>query len=171
MKGLCEICGSDKYEVSAAIFEGTRVLACVKCIKTLSLTPIKPKSEVERRILKEPVRRKASKAGARARLIDEYAMVEGYGRVIKSAREARKLSFEDLTRLINEKVSVLKNVEGEKIIPPPDLIRKLEHHLRVKILEKVGDEPPLLDEPLGEIKRPSLGEVAVFRESGEEEGR
>jgi len=163
LKGLCEICGSDRYEVSPVIFEGSRVLACKKCIKSLSLTPIKPRAEVEAKILSKPLKKPSRRRSIGFK--EEYTLVEGYGMRVRAAREERGLTQEDLAKLINEKVSLIKKVEGEKIIPPPALIKKLEHVLKVKILEKVEEEAVPLEEP--SIERPSLGDIAVFK-GGEE---
>ncbi len=97
----------------------------------------------------------------------DYIMVEGYGRTVRTAREERGLTLEDLANDLNEKVSILKKVETEKIIPPPALISKLEHELRVELIEEIKKEPALLRKDAPQDRRVTLGEVAIFKE-GEE---
>ena len=50
------------------------------------------------------------------------------------------LNHEDLGRKINEKISVLKKLEGGKMTPNNTLARKLEHALRIKLLVPLSRE-------------------------------
>ena len=54
-------------------------------------------------------------------------LVEDYGSIIKHARESQK---------INEKVSVITNVESEKMEPDLKLAKKFEKELNIKLIEK-----------------------------------
>jgi uncharacterized protein (TIGR00270 family) len=163
-RATCEICG-EVGKVSPAIFEGGRVLACGRCTKAYKLTMIKPKREW---VAPQP-RPLMKKHRPKAVLKGDYVMVEDYGRIVRSAREARGLTLEDLAKVLNEKVSILKKVETEKIIPPPALISKLEHVLRVKMVEEVGEKPVSLGIGGPQDRKPTLGDVAVFKEGGEDQ--
>ncbi len=158
----CEICGETR-DVSPTIFEGSRLLACEKCIKDLRLTKIKPRM-ARMALQPKPLMKKPK---SKAVLKGDYIMVEGYGRTVRNAREERGLTLEDLANALNEKVSILKKVETEKIIPPPALISKLEHKLRVELIEEIKKEPALLRKDAPQDRRVTLGEVAIFKE-GEE---
>lgn len=61
-------------------------------------------------------------------------LVENFGTIIRQAREARGLSHEDLGRKLNEKISVLKKLEGNKMTPNNKLVEKLEHALKITLL-------------------------------------
>jgi putative transcription factor len=126
---------------------------------------VKSRGEVEVKILPKSLKTAAPRHSPAARLREEYVLVEDYGRRIKTAREAKGLSQEDLAKLLNEKLSLIKKVEGEKVTPPPLLIRKLEHLLKVKLLEHAKEveevSPP---RETTAMKRPSLGDVAVFKD-------
>ncbi|MDD5959660.1 MAG: multiprotein bridging factor aMBF1 [Methanobrevibacter wolinii] len=63
-------------------------------------------------------------------------LVEDYGSIIKHARESQKLSRKELGQKINEKVSVITNVESEKMEPDLKLAKKFEKELNIKLIEK-----------------------------------
>ena len=61
-------------------------------------------------------------------------LVPDFGTRIRQAREAKRLSHEDLGRKINEKISVIRKLEGHKMKPDNKLAGKLEHALKIKLL-------------------------------------
>tara|TARA_B100000315_G_scaffold246887_1_gene274804 strand:+ start:1107 stop:1502 length:396 start_codon:yes stop_codon:yes gene_type:complete len=63
-------------------------------------------------------------------------LVVNYGNIIRQSREKKGLSHEALGLQINEKVSILKKLESEKLQPPDQLTKKLERFLNVKLLRK-----------------------------------
>ncbi|WP_088539829.1 multiprotein bridging factor aMBF1 [Methanobrevibacter sp. 87.7] len=63
-------------------------------------------------------------------------LVEDYGSIIKHARESQKLSRKELGQKINEKVSVITNVESGKMEPDLKLAKKFEKELNIKLIEK-----------------------------------
>jgi putative transcription factor len=87
--------------------------------------------------------------------------VDNYGQAIRRAREAQHISQDDLCRRIAEKVSVLQNVEGGRLVPDDTVARKLEHALRIRLLQPVSKTPPAE----GKFSHPlelTLGDVAVM---------
>ncbi len=78
---------------------------------------------------------KTKKASRPQSLVDTaFELVQDYGLRIKRAREERELTPEDLGRKINEKASVLKKLENQKMKPADNLARKLERALRIQLL-------------------------------------
>lgn len=73
----------------------------------------------------------------------ETVLKEDYGKIIQRAREARDWTQEDLGKEIAEKVSVIKELEGQEMTPPDSLVRKLERTLEIELMEEV--EPVDLD--------------------------
>ncbi len=67
-------------------------------------------------------------------------IVEDYGEVIREARERLGYTHEDLAKKINEKDSLLRKVETSKLAPNLQLISKLEHTLKIKLLVPVAEE-------------------------------
>jgi putative transcription factor len=70
---------------------------------------------------------------------DEYEVVEGYGEIIKKAREKINLSRQDLAAKIKIKENILKRIEAEKLTPDEELARRIEKELKIKILGKVEE--------------------------------
>lgn len=70
-------------------------------------------------------------------------LIEGFGTRIRQAREAQGLSHEDLGRKINEKISVLRKLESQKMTPDNKLAEKLQHALKIKLLvPKIEEKLP-----------------------------
>jgi len=64
-------------------------------------------------------------------------IIEGYGHVIKSAREKSGLPLAVIAERINEKESFLHALENERLKPTTDIAKKLEKELKIKLIEKV----------------------------------
>lgn len=73
----------------------------------------------------------------------EEVLKEDYGKIIQRAREKRDWTQEDLGKEIAEKVSVIKELEGQEMTPPDSLVQKLERTLDIELMEEV--EPVDLD--------------------------
>ncbi len=78
-----------------------------------------------------------------------------------------RLTHEDLGKKINEKVSVLRKIEGEKMTPDNLLTEKLQHALRIKLLVPVF-EPKVPSKALASRPAsPTLGDIVqVKKEKG-----
>ena len=113
----CEICGAEGARYTVYI-EGAELVVCRRCKG--NLPSIKHKKK------KKPKREEA---------IED--IVENYGKKIKEARESLGLSIKELANKIAEKEHYLDKVEKEELLPDEKLIKKLEHALGIKLLEKV----------------------------------
>jgi putative transcription factor len=69
----------------------------------------------------------------------EYEMDPDYNVKIRQAREKMGLSQEDLGRLLNEKLSVIRMVESKKLKPDAVLTRKLTHQLKVTLMVPLSE--------------------------------
>lgn len=99
-------------------------------------------------------------------------LVEDFGSRIRRARESRGLSLEELGNNTKEKVSVLKKLEGGKMIPSHKLAQKLQYALRISLLAPVSDEKP--SKKLLETNAPktiTLGDLIKGRKESSEETR
>ncbi|MFQ6068511.1 MAG: multiprotein bridging factor aMBF1 [Candidatus Bathyarchaeia archaeon] len=133
----CEVCGrritGKPYK---AIIEGARLVVCNDCAMLGSISwEIKTLKPAKSTVKTQGLLKRKSKVSARQQSSLEPAMelVEDFGTRIRQAREALRLSHEDLGRKINEKVSVLKKLEGYKMTPDNKLAEKLQHVLKIKL--------------------------------------
>lgn len=158
------------------IIEGANVITCAECAKLGSgyWSPRKEENLAKKaapklsRSIKSVVSGKYSQT--QTQIQDDYEIVEGFGSVIKRAREKLGLTPEDLGKIIGEKESVIKKIEGERIVPDIRLATKLERALKIKLLVK---QPEIdLDKSTNMAMRSkrgvTFGEVVHIK--GDEEG-
>ena len=126
----CELCGKNPSIYQCEV-EGTMMNVCEDCSRFGS------------------VKGKSNKAGVRVVVQDskkvepsepEYIFVQGYGNIVKNAREKLNLKQEDFAKKINEHKSLIHQVESEHIKPNILLARKLERELHIKIVDEVKGE-------------------------------
>ncbi|MGV8151309.1 MAG: helix-turn-helix domain-containing protein [Candidatus Woesearchaeota archaeon] len=119
----CELCGQ-KQAVYDADIEGTSMKVCADCSRFGS-----------------------NKRGANVRVVvkqkrfeeqsPEYVFVEGYGRLVKNAREKIGLKQDEMAKRLNERESLLHQIESEHLKPSVALAKKLERELKIKIIEEI----------------------------------
>ncbi len=88
-------------------------------------------------------------------------IIEGYGKVIKDARERLDLKQEDLAKKINEKTSVLQKVESSHHEPNISLAKKIERFLRVKLVEEEKVEQVKMDS--GSSEALTIGDIIKIK--------
>jgi putative transcription factor len=163
----CEVCGRQIIgEPHRVIIERAKMTTCSSCAK-LGSAEWKP----------EPASRTSPAAGitliprtafikkrGTASISEDIVVAEGYGLLVRRAREKAGLSHEELGRRIAERVSVLKKVESEKMVPDQKVSEKLEHALGVKLMVPlVVPKVPPTSTPL--VKGVTLGEIAELKEA------
>lgn len=121
----CELCGQ-KPAVYDSEIEGTTMKVCLDCSRFGSN---KRKSNVKI-VIKE-------KRPEEKEII--YLFVQGYGSIVKKAREKLGLKQEEMAKRLNERESFLHQIESEHIKPSIDIARKLEKELKIHILEEIKD--------------------------------
>jgi putative transcription factor len=131
------MCGKDtllfKTDIEGSIMKVCK--ACSKYGKVISMVredvPERKKTATER-ILIEP-----KKKGEMVQTI-----VEDYGERVKKKREHLGLKQEELAKSIAEKESVIHHIESGKHEPNIDLARKLEHFLKITLVEEYQEPLP-----------------------------
>jgi putative transcription factor len=157
------------------IIEGAKLTVCTECSKHGKSTweeparPIViPQSQAFRgqsTPMRGPIQIK--KKVITARVDTSQEIVADYAEVIRQAREKLGLSTEDLGKKINEKESLLRKIETSKVSPSDQLISKLEHALKIKLLVPVAEEKiPLLKAASREF---TLGDVIKVNKKGKGE--
>lgn len=137
----CDVCGREIIgKPHRVIIEGAKVVACAECARLGSSywtqEEIAPSRKVISTLARSTKSVERSRNSAQNILQDDLEIIEGFGSVIRRAREKLGLTPEDLGKMIGEKESVIKKIECEKIVPDIRLATKLEHALKIKLLIK-----------------------------------
>ena len=123
----CELCGKKAASLRAEI-EGTMMAVCADCSRFGS---VKGKTNV-RIVIKDTKPAEEE--------LPSYIFVDGYGKIVKDAREKLGLSQEDFAKKISEHKSLIHQVESEHLKPNMDFARKLERALKIKIFDEVKND-------------------------------
>lgn len=132
----CEICGSKIYGPSKRIIlEGSKLLVCMKCsnLGEPDISIEKYPSQTRRRTLGTPVKKRSGESRL-PREIEELEIAEDFPKMIKEAREKKKMSQQELARTVKERLSIIQKIELGKMTPDLRISRALEHTLRIKLL-------------------------------------
>ena len=125
------MCGKEDRLYKTDI-EGSIINVCGNCSRFGKII-----SEV-RVVTREPIKTdkgiKFIKAQPEKELIQ--VIVPDYAQMIKQKREQLGLKQEDFAKQINEKVSLLHQIETGHFEPNIDLARKLEKALKIKLVEE-----------------------------------
>ena len=167
----CEVCGRKIHEAPLrAIIEGAKLTVCVECSKhgkvlvheeadrQMKISPTKNTSPLPVIQKKPPV--------AQVQLTQE--LTTDYSNKIRQAREKLNLTHEELGKKINEKASLLRNLETGKMAPNNQLATKLEHMLKIKLLVPVTEEKAAVA-PSGGAQELTLGDLIEINKQDEEE--
>ena len=163
----CDVCGREIIgSPHRVIIEGAKLTTCAECAK-LGSSEWKPEPKRLKILPKTRSARQFRLRQAKERSRDireDLTIIENFGSIIKKARQRSGLSQEDLGRKISEKVSVIRKIEGEKMMPNERLARKLEHALGVKLLVPLVE--PEVFTPSPKVNRGiTLGEIAYLKNS------
>ena len=126
----CELCGATIYGRGQTVeVDGAILRVCDRCARFGKKVVPRPTPTVRRGTV---VTRKPMFDG-------NLVVSEGYHTLIKKAREALGLTQEELGRKLGEKTSVISKLETGKLKPSIPLAKKIEHVLKIKILEEVTE--------------------------------
>ena len=166
----CEVCGGQIYgKPRKALIEGAKMIVCQECAKLGSIH-FEPevKSSMPSHVSVKRTRRTPAAASfltrrTTASVPEDFEIKEGFGSLVRAARERLGLSQEDLGKKIGEKVSILRKIEVEKISPDRRLARKLEHFLKVELLVPPKDYEIPEDLSSPHPSGVTLGEIAELK--------
>lgn len=164
----CEICGEQIYGKGRnVIIDGAKLIVCSECAQ--SSTPAPQTSKQQTTVVKKtstapkiPQRQTIRREVA---IREDLELVEDYGSLVRKARERAGLTHDELSRKVGEKVSVLQKLETGKMIPDQALTRKLEHTLKIKLLQPL---PKIsTGEFTGKPLEPTLGEIVSIQKKND----
>lgn len=149
------------------VIEGAKMVTCFKCAELGSEEwNDEPKGLRQPRTLQPQVSFvRSSRTKKRPITVpEELAVVEAFGSLVRLAREELGLTHEDLGRRINEKISVIRKIETERMIPDNRLAGKLEHTLGIKLLAPIMEPkvPPSFSSPNRDV---TLGEIVHLKDA------
>lgn len=164
----CEVCGREIHgNPYYRIIEGGKLTVCGQCSQFSNQTwdPARPQAR------RSPTRRRSAQPNPRRRsdidAAESLELVDGYGMMIKKARQRKGLSVEDFARKIREKESVVKKLEKENMNPPMNLVRKIQNALGISILEEAAKgSGSVLSRPMGPR---TLGDMIKIKDSTKKE--
>ncbi len=123
----CELCGKTA-NLTPALVEDTKFLVCPSCLqhgtKLIDDVALVPQT------IKKPVKHEEPWS----------VFVDKFNLKVKSAREKLNLTQEELAKKLNEKVSLIHNLESGHFIPPINLTIKIENLLKINILQEVEED-------------------------------
>ena len=127
----CDMCGKES-KLMVALVEGTEMNVCSQCAKF---------GKIIRRV-KEPVIEKKNAAVKEEEPEEEaiQVIVNDYAKIIKDKREQRGMKQEDFAKKINEKESLIHNIESRRFKPGIKLAEKIEKFLGIKLIEEYKEE-------------------------------
>ena len=170
----CEVCGRQIYGAPfRAIIEGANLTVCSQCSKLGSgywEPKAKPRTQSAQRrttISHQPPRPYTKRKPATTPLPDTLELVPNLGEMVRQARRDKGLSHEDLGRKISERVSVLRKIESDKMVPDLVLTEKLEHALKIK-LRAPPIEPKAQISATNKPQSTTLGDLISFKLKQEE---
>ena len=135
----CEICGREIYgKTYRAVVDGAKLLVCSDCAQFASSSwkpEPKKTSPVVKNILSSTHPPQITRRPSQIAMMNEPELVEDYSQRVRKGRERLSLTHEELSRKIGERVSVLQKLETGKMTPDQTLVKKLQHTLKIKLLE------------------------------------
>ncbi len=134
-ESTCDVCGRPIFGKPITKYvEGAKLQVCQNCSK-FGKSGSSPRTP--------PIKRKVSK-GRRPyqgdRSEGDFVLVEDFGRLIKEAREKRKMTQDELARKIKEPLSLIRRIEQTRMNPSIQVIKKIEGLLNITLTEKVMED-------------------------------
>jgi putative transcription factor len=123
----CELCGKKTDSIYIIDVDGVELGVCASCAKGKKI--VRSQSTAPQSV---PNRKRSTETRP-----EEQELVDDYGEKIKSAREKLGLSLPVLAEMLNEKEPHLLRIEQQKTLPPPELVKKLEKFLGIKLTAEV----------------------------------
>ena len=71
-------------------------------------------------------------------LLDDMELVEDFAKIIRTARQKRNMSQDELAQRVGESISTLKSIESGRQKPTEKTIRGLERELEISLLEALS---------------------------------
>jgi len=150
----CEVCGREILgPPQRRIIEGAKLTVCSRCAQFGKSdwvpnrpAPVKTPGRAQSTPLPTPRPRIRNDVES----VEQLELVEDYGAQIRKARQKLGLSEKDLANKMQEKESVVKNLEKQELTPDNKLIAKIRKYLSIDIVEHIdASKAKILAKPTG----------------------
>lgn len=122
----CEMCGKESERYLKVSLEGSMLSVCFNCSKY-------------GKKINAPKRRFKSNKPLVQEGETELVLVPNFHEIIEKARQNKNIKQEDFAKQLNEKESLIHQIETGHINPSNSLAKKIEKHLGIKILEEIEE--------------------------------
>jgi len=155
----CEICDKRVQALVKIRLEGAVMNVCEACAKFGQRieTPKSVLSVSGGAVVFAPKRREAE--------LSKEDIVENYAPLVKSAREKKGWTQEQLAREIQEKEFLIHRIEQGRMQPTIELAKKLQRQLGIRLITMVTDENVETGGISGSAK-PTLGDYIKIKKKG-----
>jgi putative transcription factor len=143
---ICEMCGKESDFIRTIFLEGAQLKVCKECSRFGESSEGKSSSKKgkggaapNRAVVAERLQARERRMRSRDVFQEETVidLVPEYDKVIREARAERGLKQDELASLVNERSSVIAQLENGSMRPSDQLIKKLERELNIKLTERV----------------------------------
>lgn len=129
---ICEMCGNEEQLYKTSI-EGSELNVCKQCSKYGKvIKKIQEPKKVEKPKEKKTIQKEEPE-------ITQIINPE-FSQLIKKKRESLNLSQKEFAKKINEKESLIHNIESNRFEPNIKLAKKIEKFLKIKLIEEYKEE-------------------------------
>jgi putative transcription factor len=160
---VCEVCGGTFVGTPVTVDLGSyKLTACPSCARSLRAST-KRVMEIKEEKTPPRIKEEPARPTVRRKQPGEIELIEGFGRIIKKARENLGLTIDQLAKALGIKSSLLRHIEAEEMLPSAEIVKSLERILEISItvrnpayaeeLEKEHAEPVHDRLTLGEMIR------------------
>ena len=161
----CEICGTEiKGLPYKTKIDNSVMITCKECSKygKVQHQPQKQRNNRNKKHNNNHYRSRRPQKSYNKRSEDEFELVDNYQKIIRQAREKKNLTQKKLGEKIYERESVIAHIETGKMVPTPQLARKIEKILNIKIIEKIeSDEREYQD--VRRFHEATIGDIARIK--------
>ncbi len=145
----CHICGNEA--VAIGIVEGARVHLCPNCVqfgKDVKTPPVN--REVAYRSQQPTNQSQLHQKVPAKEIVRDFNAVQGYGDLIKNAREGLNLTRRELANTLFISENVIERLEHESLKPDHKTAQKLEKFLKIKLISE--EVPGKVGQMKGELE-------------------
>ncbi|MBE0525661.1 MAG: TIGR00270 family protein [Candidatus Thorarchaeota archaeon] len=103
--------------------------------------------------------------------LDDMELIEDYAKIIRSARQKKNMSQDELAQRVGESISTLKSIESGRQKPTEKTIRGLERELEISLLEPLGTVPIKAGKVQTGIAGPTLGDRVIVKKKMSQKAR
>ena len=138
---LCDLCGKEA-KLTRTEIEKARLNVCPDCAKYGKKMYTDVDFSKQEDLDEQPARRQATaRKPERAAFqtgLQEDQIAEGYGPLVRMARDRAKLTQGELGKAIAEKENTIQRIESGQQEPTLKIAKKLEQFLRISLITKLG---------------------------------